>query len=146
MASDKQKVISAAALAAIAAAGVAALLTGDTAPATLPATAHLGESRLAQGPDGGIVYVAPYAQEDGGEGYVVLEQADAPCKRKRTAKRGASCHLVDGGEPGEYNRWPAAWMVGPHCEPVSCAVMAGEDADAEEEDRVRKAKRPGEVP
>ena len=45
---------------------------------------------------------------------------------------GAICNRVDGGNPGNWNRYPAEELTGPGCEAVACTVMAGDDPDPED--------------
>lgn len=47
------------------------------------------------------------------------------CARRRP---GADCWRLDGGDPGEWNRYASGLLTG-DCEPVVCTVLAGEDSE-----------------
>lgn len=100
-----------------------------------------GEERLVF-VEGAKKYVRPMTLTDGGE---VLLLVDTP-SCKRSPRKDAQCMwstdtalfgppVMAFVDPGVNNRHPAAEMVGAECEPVACAVMAGEDADAAETDK-----------
>lgn len=92
-----------------------------------------GEERLLF-VEGAKKYARPMTLVDGGE---VLLLADTPsCVRKPTKAADCRRRELDGGsyDFGLLNRFRASEAVGAGCEPVACAVMAGEDADAAEDD------------
>lgn len=148
------RVVGITALVTLAAAGVGALaLNGEpeateTAPPVVKAlakkadiaTESRGESKVAWLEDGTKVYRVPVVMRDGGRDVDEKTAAEAPCKRRPKGVDGSLClHAttdLDGkptqGPAPELNRYPAAEMIGPGCEPVACSVFLGEDADAEE--------------
>lgn len=90
-----------------------------------------GEERLVF-VEGAKKYVRPLVLTDGGE---VLLLVDTPsCVRRPTKDADCRRREPDGGarDFGVLNRFRASEAVGAGCEPVACAVMAGEDADAAE--------------
>ena len=86
--------------------------------------------------EGARKYARPMTLVDGGD---VLLLVDTPsCVRK--PDKDADCqrrNVEDGGayDFGVLNRFLASEAVGSGCEPVACAVMAGENADAAESDK-----------
>ena len=141
--SENEKILAAAALAVVLAGGVAVSLDG----------ADEGDLRGEPGTVAGRVVSPDYATElpDGAVGYAVQVETDAGitwsrkaapgCVRRRAGAPVAACRrrLSDGGttDPGDLNRFPAAEGVGGQCQPVACAVFAGDDADAEEVEIVK---------
>lgn len=98
------------------------------------------DEKLLALPDGGASYLRSVRLIDGGIGQVIR---DTPgCKRRPVAAPKGSCRLQlpDGGQrdPGDLNRYPASDMVGIGCRPVACSVFAGEDADEDEIERIKK--------
>jgi len=80
-------------------------------------------------------YVRPMTLIDGGEALLLV---DAPsCVRRPTKHADCWRREPDGGarDFGVLNRFRASEAVGPECEPVACAVLAGEDADGAEDDK-----------
>lgn len=129
------------AAAALAAAGTTAVILtgeGDT-PIMLEAVeirprvaaktdqANWGESRVAFAKDGTKMWVVEVVTDGSRE---VVQTVAAPCARK--PKGAKLCTLLDGGDPGELNRYPAAEFTGTECEGVACAVLFGFDPDAPE--------------
>lgn len=93
-----------------------------------------GEERLVF-VEGAKKYVRPMTLTDGGE---VLLLVDTPsCVRKPTEAADCLRREDDGGarDFGVLNRFRASEAVGAGCEPVACAVIAGEYADGAEDDK-----------
>lgn len=129
------------ALAALAVGTAAVIDTKDVTP-TKPADVQAevkGEEKLARSDDGGIAYLRPVQQKDGGTGVVIVTTPS--CARKPIGDK--TCTRVDGGDPGELNRYDSTQLAGVGCQPVACSVFAGEDADAEESERVTESKGGG---
>lgn len=102
-----------------------------------PPVLDVGPARLVRALDGGKAYVVESA------GQTVLLDA-APCVRRRKGSAPGSCLMRFDGrdlDQGELSRFPASVASGPDCEPVACAVLAGEDADALEADVLDKVQR-----
>lgn len=104
----------------------------------------LEPSKLAAFPDGGLAYAVEARVADGG---VELRRVPPGCVRRPLAARPDTCLRLlpdEKGVPvptdfGALNRFPASEAVGAGCQPVACSVYAGEDADADEAQRVRDA-------
>lgn len=91
-----------------------------------------GEEKVTRAEDGGIAYLRAVRTDDGGAGFVVV---DTPgCARRNRGH----CVFLDGGDPGALNRYAAALLTGPGCQPVACSVFLGDDADAEEPEILRR--------
>lgn len=123
--------------AAVALVGIIAVVASDDGVvAEVPANA-----KVAWRKDGTRVYVVPVLMKDGT--VVEKETEEAPCKRRPKDVDGKLCQRVQldiQGKPRTdpapvLGRFPAETMLGDGCEPVACAVMAGEDAEATEEPR-----------
>lgn len=130
--------------AAIAIAGAVIVVIGDEKPLDPQKKKVLEPSKLAKLRDGGIGYMVRVAAEGGSEWRLTAPD----CVRRPVGARPTDCQRATfdlGGkpvmvEPGELNRFPAAEAAGAGCQLVACSVYAGEDADAEEADRVRERK------
>lgn len=143
---NRDKVIAAAALAAVVVGALVSLQPDDLGERPVTGRVpRLGESKLVLLPDGGKGYSYPAYLEDGGQEYLVTDEA--PCVRRAVGMPESSCRrrLEDGGafDFGELNRFPATEAVGEGCEPVACSVVAGENADEPEDERIRRMKDGG---
>ena len=133
-------------LGAVITAGIVGIEAKDAPPVKVSEAASVSEAVALA--DGGIGYLG-VVEVDGGRTAVLLTAA--PCVRRRAdAGSPAECmaRSEDGGtrDPGPLNRFPASLAVGLKCQPVACAVTAGENADGEEKDLPRVAKaRAGKV-
>lgn len=143
---NASKVIGIGAALALAAAVIATVATED-APVTLEridfgkdftkgdvASEAVGESKVAYREDGTKYYAVPVTLKDGGRDVDEKTALEAPCKRRPKGVDGALCQYK-GKDAPELNRYPAAEMIGPACEPVACSVWLGEDAEAPETKR-----------
>lgn len=135
---------------ALAALGVGLALvpdTKDTTP-TKPADVLLelkGEEKLARADDGGIAYLRPVRQKDGGSGVII---ATVPsCSRRPVGNK--TCRSLDGGDPGDLNRWDATVLTGSGCQPVACSLYlerlpdGGDPANEEEAAQLTKGAAAG---
>lgn len=119
--------------------GIGVALTQDDIAIETPAHAT-----VAWRDDGTKVYLVPVVLKDGT--YAEKEMFEAPCKRRPKGVDGKLCthtfRSITGEtlqEPAaELNRYPAETMTGDGCEPVACAVMLGDDAEAEEKPPVQR--------
>lgn len=109
----------------------ALLLTQDVTEQQVSEGRH--EEKATRADDGGIAYLRAVRLSDGGAGSIVV---DTPgCARRVGAGR---CVLLDGGTPPILNRYDAALLTGPGCQPVACSVWLGDDADDEEPEILRR--------
>ncbi len=114
--------------------GVVALMAGLGIGSALPHEPLPGDienaavSKVAFLADGSKIYTTEVSHTDGG--VTVIYRAAPPCKRK--PKGAKNCARLDGGDPGEMNRYPASELTGASCEGVACSIWAGEDPDAPE--------------
>lgn len=143
---NRDRIISAALAAAVAVGVVVLVRDEDLGKRPIDARIHhKGESKLLELPDGGKGYSYPTTLEDGGTEYLVTDVA--PCVRA-PADGGECLRLLDDGGAaffGALNRFPREQAVGASCEPVACSVVAGENADEDEDahlERERKQRSP----
>jgi hypothetical protein len=139
---NRDKIITALALAAVSTGLVVALSQDDLSERWQSGRARLGESKVVELPDAGIGYAYPVDLDDGGTEYRVT--SDAPCVRRPEGAPVASClrREPDGGSRdfGTLNRFPASEAVGSGCEGVACSIVFGEsdaEADAAKVERAR---------
>lgn len=122
--------------AAILAVGVALGAVGNEVLDEKPAQAieRSSEERLVF-VDGAKKYVRPMSLADGGEALLLVNTPS--CVRKPTKDADCRRREPDGGarDFGLLNRFRATEAVGLGCEAVACAVLAGDDADASEDDK-----------
>lgn len=127
------------------------LIDDDTKP--LATERVVGLTKLSVLRDGGKAYVVE-VEVDAGAGRTRVElRSTAPgCVRRPKGAPVASCRrrerLPDGGlgaarDFGDLNRFAVGEAAGAGCEAVACSVYAGEDADADEGERVRVARDGG---
>ena len=142
---NRDKVIAAAALAAVAVGALVALQPDDLGERPqVQRVLRPDESKLVLLPDGGKGYSVPASLEDGGVEYLVTDSA--PCVRRAAGMPVESCRrATDAGavDFGALNRFPASEAVGGGCEPVACSVVLGEDADEAEDDKVQRMRDGG---
>lgn len=141
--------LGAATLAALALATLGAtLLDGEEPPRA--GESVVGLTRLAVQRDGGRAYVVEVRTADGGRALRVVTEPG--CVRRRSGAPVLACRrrepLPDGGlgvgrDFGDLNRFPASQAVGAGCEPVACSVVAGDDADEDEERVVGRVRDGG---
>jgi len=139
---SRDRIIAAAALAAVSTGLVVALSQDDLAERGQSGRARMGESKVVELPDAGIGYAYPVDLDDGGIEYRAT--SDAPCVRRPEGAPVASClrREPDGGtrDFGTLNRFPASEAVGVGCEPCACSIVFGEsDAEADVE-KVKRAR------
>ena len=142
---NRDRIIAAAALAAVSTGLVVALSQDDLSERGASGRARLGESKVVELPDAGVGYAYPVDLDDGGVEFRVT--SDAPCVRRPEGAPVASClrRESDGGSRdfGTLNRFPADEAVGASCEPVACSIVFGEDdaeADAAKVERARSRR------
>ena len=122
------------------------LIDDETKP--LQSERVVGLSKLSVLRDGGKAYVVEVEVDAGaGRSRVELRTTAPGCVRRPKGAPVASCmrreRLSDGGlgagrDFGDLNRFVVSEAVGAGCEAVACSVYAGEDAEAKEDDVVRK--------
>jgi hypothetical protein len=139
---NRDRIIAAAALAAVSTGLVVALSQDDLSERGQSGRARLGESKVVELPDAGIGYAYPVDLDDGGTEYRVT--SDAPCVRRPEGAPVASClrREPDGGarDFGALNRFPASEAVGAGCEGVACSVVFGEDDAEADVEKVKRAR------
>lgn len=138
----RDKIIAAAALAAVAVGVAVGLRDSDFAERGQSGRARLGESKVVELPDAGLGYAYPVDLDDGGIIYRVSDAA--PCVRRPEGAPVASClrREPDGGarDFGASNRFAASEAVGAGCEPVACSVVSGEDSNEADTAKVKRAR------
>lgn len=116
-----------------------ALVVGITVNADDVAYEMPAYAKAAWREDGMKVYLVPVVLKDGT--VAEKETTEAPCKRRPKSVDGSQCQRVSldiSGKPRidpapVLGRFAASDMLGDGCEPVACAVMAGDDAEAGED-------------
>ena len=105
----------------------AVVIVGEEKPVTAPELLQVLEpSKLARLPDAGRGYVVTVRVPDGGS---EVRTTLADCARR---KPGALCTRLDGGDPGDWNRYPATQLVGV-CQMVACSIFSGQNPNADED-------------
>lgn len=139
---NRDKIIAAAALAAVAVGVAVGLRDADLAERGASGRARMGESKVVELPDAGVGYAYPVDLDDGGTEYRVTDAA--PCVRRPEGAPVASClrREPDGGarDFGDLNRFPASEAVGAGCEPVACSIVFGENDREPDIEKVKRAR------
>ena len=151
---NRDRIITAAVAAAVAVGVVALVRDGDVGQRPADTRKHhKHESKLVELEDGGRGYAYPTTfdcdggtrleRDDGGlvqvwqlatcTEYLVTDVA--PCVRAREDAGNCWRRTSDGGSTfsGWDNRFPVEEAVGSGCQPVACSVVAGEDAEEDED-------------
>lgn len=133
---NRDRLLTAAVVAAVAVGLVVTVRPDDLGERPADTRVHRrGESKLVELADGGRGYAYPTTLDDGGTEYVITETA--PCVRARE-DAGLCWRLdTDGGARffGWDNRFPREDMhpSSTACQPVACSVVAGDDAEEDED-------------
>ena len=99
---------------------VCAALNGDPRAVVLPPMPGRGGIAALASPDLGSCTVAA---DPGG---ALWRTAQSACVRRPLGGTLAGCHIADGGDQGELNAYPRAYLAGAQCEDTACTVFAGE--------------------
>lgn len=139
---NRDRIIAAAAAAAVAAGVLVSLSDSDLGATPQDGRAERPqESKLVELPDAGKGYAYPATLPDGGTEYVVTDVA--PCVRAVREDNSCLRRTEDGGARffGLLNRFSREEAVGGGCQPVACSVVAGEDADEDEDVKLERRRR-----
>ena len=144
---NRDKIITAAVAAAVAVGVVALVRDGDVGQRPADTRKHhKHESKLVELEDGGRGYAYPTTFDcDGGTCTEYLVTDTAPCVRAR--EDAGMCWRTgrDGGAAffGFDNRFPREEMhpSSTRCQPVACSVVAGEDAEEDEDAHLARERK-----
>lgn len=143
---NRDRIIAAAAAAAVAAGVLVSLSDSDLGAAPQDGRAERPqESKLVELPDAGKGYAYPATLPDGGTEYVVTDVA--PCVRARADA--GMCWRVDEDGGARFFGWDNRFQredMHPSsslCQPVACSIVAGENAEEDEDVRLGQLKDGG---